>query len=66
MLPTFAANNSTDVNTIKPVIATDKIGSGIQFTFSTGSMPDDLEVYYAITAGDFETLSDLMQNADFS
>ncbi|MFR0610666.1 mucin-binding protein, partial [Limosilactobacillus mucosae] len=66
LLPTFAANNSTDGNMIKPVIATDKIGSGIQFTSSTGSMPDDLEVYYAITAGDFETLADLMQNADFS
>ena len=66
LLPTFAANNSTDVNIIKPVIATDKIGSGIQFTSSTGSLPDDLEVYYAITAGDFETLADLMQNADFS
>ncbi|MFR0580298.1 mucin-binding protein [Limosilactobacillus mucosae] len=66
LLPTFAANNSTDVNMIKPVIATDKIGSGIQFTSSTGSLPDDLEVYYAITAGDFETLADLMQNADFS
>lgn len=66
LLPTFAANNSTDANMIKPVIATDKIGSGIQFTSSTGSLPDDLEVYYAITAGDFETLADLMQNADFS
>lgn len=51
---------------IKPVIDADKIGSGIQFTSSTGSMPTDLEVYYAITAGDFETLDVLMQNADFS
>ena len=66
LLPTFAANNSTDGNMIKPVIDADKIGNGIQFTSSTGSMPDDLEVYYAITAGDFETLADLMQNADFS
>lgn len=66
LLPTFAANNSTDVNMIKPVIDADKIGSGIQFTSSTGSMPTDLEVYYAITAGDFETLDVLMQNADFS
>ncbi|MFR0629169.1 mucin-binding protein [Limosilactobacillus mucosae] len=66
LLPTFAANNSTDVNMIKPVIDADKIGNGIQFTSSTGSLPDDLEVYYAITAGDFETLADLMQNADFS
>lgn len=66
LLPTFTANNSTDVNMIKPVIDADKIGSGIQFTSSTGSMPTDLEVYYAITAGDFETLDVLMQNADFS
>ena len=66
LLPTFTANNSTDVNMIKPVIDADKIGSGIQFTSSTGSMPTDLEVYYAITAGDFETLNVLMQNADFS
>ncbi|MDD6865425.1 MAG: YSIRK-type signal peptide-containing protein, partial [Lactobacillus sp.] len=66
LLPTFAANNSTDGNMIKPVIDADKIGNGIQFTSSTGSMPDDLEVYYAITAGDFETLADLMQYADFS
>lgn len=66
LLPTFTANNSTDVNMIKPVIDADKIGSGIQFTSSTGSMPTDLEVYYAITAGDFETLDILMQNADFS
>lgn len=66
LLPTFTTNNSTDVNMIKPVIDADKIGSGIQFTFSTGSMPTDLEVYYAITAGDFETLDVLMQNADFS
>lgn len=66
LLPTFTTNNSTDVNMIKPVIDADKIGSGIQFTSSTGSMPTDLEVYYAITAGDFETLDVLMQNADFS
>lgn len=66
LLPTFTANNSTDVNMIKPVIDADKIGSGIQFTSSAGSMPTDLEVYYAITAGDFETLDVLMQNADFS
>lgn len=42
LLPTFTANNSTDVNMIKPVIDADKIGSGIQFTSSTGSMPTDL------------------------
>ena len=29
LLPTFTANNSTDVNMIKPVIDADKIGSGI-------------------------------------